>query len=69
MKIVTKTKGEIVAKDKIEEQPLSLVELLSSEEGLKAIRAMLNHWKLPFPEVEWVGGEDNKEWEWKILQN
>lgn len=56
-----------MVKDKIEEQPLSLVELLSSEEGLKAIHAMLNHWKLPFPEVEWIGGEDNKEWEWKIL--
>lgn len=69
MRIVTKTKGEIIAKDKMEEQPLSLVELLSSEEGLKAIYTMLNYWKLPFPEVEWVGGKDNKEWEWKILQN
>lgn len=67
MKIVTKTKGDIIAKDEIEEQPLSLVELLSSEEGLKTIRAMLNYWNMPYPKLEWIGGEDNKEWEWKIL--
>lgn len=69
MKIVTKTHGEVIPKDEMEEQPLSLVELLSSEEGLKAMYAMINYWNMPYPELEWIGGEDNKEWEWKILQN
>lgn len=50
------------------ENGVSLAELLMSEEGLQAISALVNFWRIPFPEVEWVGGEDDNKYEWKVLK-